>query len=333
MGRRRDLDSAVRAPEFTSYYGRPILKRPTWKTPDVPLYFFVGGLAGASGVLAPLARVTGRRRLARIARLVAAGGSLVGSGLLVHDLGRPARFLNMLRVFKPTSPLSIGSWILSSFAGLAGASAVSAETGIATPIGRLAEAGAAALGPALSTYTAVLVADTAVPAWHEAYRELPVLFAGSSAAAAGGLALVATGGAEATPGRRLGIVGAVADLTASAAMERRLEKLPGGVVDAYRTGRAGRLLRLARWLVGAGAVGALASGRSRPASAASGALLMAGSVVTRFGVFHAGLQSAAEPEHTVGPQRERLERDGDAKVVVERPRAAGQPRTTGAAKP
>jgi formate-dependent nitrite reductase membrane component NrfD len=318
--RRRDLQPAVRPPELTSYYGRPILKQPTWKNPDVPLYFFVGGLAGASATLAPLARATGRRRLARVARLVASGGALAGSGLLVHDLGRPARFLHMLRVFKPTSPLSVGSWILSSFGGLSTLSALSAETGIATPIGRAAEVGAAALGPALSTYTAVLVADTAVPAWHEAHRELPVVFAGSSAAAVGGLALVSVGGAEAAPGRRLGVAGAAVELAAGAVMERRLAALPGGVAEAYRTGKAGRWLRASRWLLGLGAAGAVTARRSRSLSAASGVLLMAGSLATRFGVFEAGRQSAADPAHTVGPQRERRERsaadDGRGKTLM-----------------
>lgn len=110
----------VPEPEFTSYYGRPILKQPVWKQPDVPAYLFVGGLAGASAVLAEGAALTGRPRLRRVARLAAAAGSTLGAGALMHDLGRPERFLNMLRMLKVTSPLSVGSWILASFSTLAG---------------------------------------------------------------------------------------------------------------------------------------------------------------------------------------------------------------------
>jgi formate-dependent nitrite reductase membrane component NrfD len=158
------------AAPFESYYGRPVIKPPVWKQPDVPVYLFVGGVAGVSAVLAEGAALSGRPGLERWARLAAAGGSAVGTVALVHDLGRPARFLNMLRVLKPTSPLSIGSWILAPFGGLSAAAAASNVTGRLPFLGRAAGWGAAALGPPLATYTAVLLCDTAVPAWHEAYR-------------------------------------------------------------------------------------------------------------------------------------------------------------------
>jgi len=179
----RGEQSMVPEAEFESYYGRQILKTPTWKTPDVPLYLFLGGLAGASAVLAEGARLTGRPELQRVARLAAAGGAAAGTVALVHDLGRPERFLNMLRVFKPTSPLSVGSYVLAPFSGLAGLAAASQVSGRLPRLGRLAGLGAAALGPPLATYTAALVSDTAVPAWHEAHRELPFIFAGSGATA------------------------------------------------------------------------------------------------------------------------------------------------------
>jgi formate-dependent nitrite reductase membrane component NrfD len=181
----------VPEPEFDSYYGKPILKRPVWKQPDVPLYMFLGGAAGVSAILAEGAAATDRPGLRRAARVLAAGGAGLGTVALVHDLGRPERFLNMLRVFKPTSPLSVGSWLLAPFSGLAGAALASELTGRMPMLGRAAGLGAAVLGPAVSTYTAALISNTAVPAWHEAYRELPFLFAGSAAAAGGGLALVA----------------------------------------------------------------------------------------------------------------------------------------------
>ena len=107
--------------EFSSYYGRQIVKTPTWKNPEVPLYFFLGGAAGTSSVIAALAEFTGRPKLARNAEYVSGVGALASVVLLIDDLGRPERFLHMLRVFKVTSPLSVGSYILSPFSALTSA--------------------------------------------------------------------------------------------------------------------------------------------------------------------------------------------------------------------
>ena len=292
----------VPEPEFESYYGRQIIKTPTWKTPDVPLYLFLGGMAGASAVLAEGAALTGNVVLERVTRLVAASGAGVGTVFLVHDLGRPERFLHMLRVIKPTSPLSVGSFILAPFSALSSAAAASCLTGRLPRLGRLAGLGAAAFGPPLATYTGALLANTAVPAWHEAHRELPFLFAGSGASAAGGMALLLTPVQHSRPARRMAIAGAAIELTASELLKRRL----GMVAEPYERGRPGRLMRLAsRMTLGATLVSTL-SGRSRAVSALCGATLVASSVVTRFGVFEAGLASARDPKYTVVPQRERM---------------------------
>ncbi len=304
--RRRERGSMVPPAEFTSYYGRPVLKRPTWKSPDVPIYFWAGGVAGTTAALAALADATGRPTLRRSGRVVAAGSALVGTAALIHDLGRPARFLYMLRVIKPTSPLSIGTWILSPFAAMACAAAASELTGITPRLGRLAGWGAAALGPILASYTAVLVADTAVPAWHEARNELPVLFVSSAAAAGGGVGLLAAAVADNRPAARLAAVGAAVELAAGRVMEQRLARLPGGIEQAYRTGLAGRWNRAAHTLTIVGGVGAVLGRRSRVCSAASGLALLAGSLATRFAVFEAGMASAVDPQHVVAPQRERL---------------------------
>jgi hypothetical protein len=290
--------------EFESYYGRQILKTPTWKSPDVPLYLFLGGMAGASAVLAEGAAVTGRPGLERVARLAAAGGATAGSVALVHDLGRPERFLNMLRVLKPTSPLSVGSFILAPFSTLAGAAAASHVTGRLPRIGRLSGLGAAALGPPLATYTAALLANTAVPAWHDAHRELPFLFGGSGAAAAGGLGMLCAPYAESGPAIRLAIAGAVVETAATEAMSKRL----GMVAEPYHEGNSGRLMKLQRRLTGAGLALSVLGLRSRLARRAAGATFVVGSLVTRFGVFEAGRQSARDPKYTVVPQRERLAR-------------------------
>ncbi|MEJ7799097.1 MAG: NrfD/PsrC family molybdoenzyme membrane anchor subunit, partial [Ilumatobacter sp.] len=97
------------------YYGKPIVRPHIWED-SIAWYFFTGGLAGASSVLAAAAELAGRPRLARHARRAAMVGLVPSPVFLIADLGRPARFYNMLRVFKPTSPMSVGSWLLSVYA-------------------------------------------------------------------------------------------------------------------------------------------------------------------------------------------------------------------------
>ncbi len=176
--------------EFTSYYGRPIIKPPVWKTPDVPLYLFLGGAAGTSSILAALADVTDRPTLTRAGRLMAGGGALASVAFLVHDLGRPERFLHMLRVMKPTSALSMGTYILSPFSAAAGATAAVELLGWFPRLKRFGGAVAALFGPPMTTYTAALLTHTAVPSWAAAHRKLPYVFAGSAMAAGGGALLV-----------------------------------------------------------------------------------------------------------------------------------------------
>ena len=262
----RGEQSMVPEPTFESYYGRPILKEPTWKTPDVPLYLFLGGLAGASALLAEGAALTGRHDLEKVARLAAAGGATAGTVALIHDLGRPERFLNMLRVLKPTSPLSVGSFILAPFSAFSGAAAAARVTGRLPRLGRLAGLGAAAFGPPLATYTAALVSNTAVPAWHEAHRELPFIFAGSGAQAAGGLAMVFVDRDQAAPARRMALAGAVVEIVAAEAVLKK-----GLVTEPYRTGRPGTLMRISRNATAvASAITLLGRGRSRLLSAVAG---------------------------------------------------------------
>ena len=177
-----------------SYYGKPIIKEPVWGTRDVGGYLFLGGLAGASSVLAGFAQAAGNHKQAKASKVAAAGAIGLSGVALVADLGRPERFLNMLRVFKPTSPMSVGSWLISAFGGASAAAAACAVTGRLPKAGAAATAGAALVGPAICTYTAALICDTAVPAWHDAHREMPYLFAGSAASAAGGLGMMVVPG-------------------------------------------------------------------------------------------------------------------------------------------
>jgi hypothetical protein len=142
-----------------------------------------------------------------------------------------------------------------------------------------------------------------VPTWHESSPELPFVFAGSAAAAAAGVALVAVPGAQVSPAQRLAVIGAALDLAASRRLESRLDL----VGTPLREGRSGRMLKAARALTAAGAVAAAVLGRrSRVGAAAAGVALIAGSALTRFGIFEAGVVSAEDPQYVVRPQRERL---------------------------
>jgi hypothetical protein len=291
-------------PAEDSYYGRPVIKEPVWKA-EVPTYLFVGGLAGASGTLA---FATGSRypALSRRAWLTSLAGLLVSPALLVSDLGRPGRFLNMLRMFKITSPMSVGSWVLAGSGASTTIAALTTVTGRFPLIGRLARPVAGLLGLPLATYTGALIAQTAVPVWHEGRRELPALFGAGAAVSAGAAATALAPCEEAGPARRLALIGAVAELVLSVSMERRL----GELARPYRDGPAAKYEKAARGLTLAGTVALMTtSRRNRPAAVAGSAMLLAGAVAKRWSVFKAGFSSAADPSYTVGPQRERV-RDG-----------------------
>ena len=318
-GRRRAEQPMVPPAEFASYYGKPVLKPPVWRAPDIPGYLFLGGLAGASSLLAAGADLTGRPGLSRVAKTGAAAAGGVSMIALVHDLGRPARFLNMLRVFKVTSPMSVGSWVLSGYVPAAAVAAATQLSGRLPQAGAAATAGAALLGPAVAAYTAALIADTAVPAWHDGYPELPFVFTGSGAMAAGGLGLLAAPERESAPARHLALLGQVMEMTAFERMTRRI----GMVAEPYHAGRAGTYVRIGQVLGGVGATGAALSGTPwvpagrprRVLAAVSGAALLGASLATRWGVFHAGLASARDPKYTVVPQRERLTRRARAPMT------------------
>ena len=292
--------------EVRSYYGRPVLKEPTW-TWEIPVYFFTGGLSGASSVLSLQAKLFGHEKLSRTALYLGAVADLVSPVLLVSDLGRPERFHHMLRVFKVTSPMNVGAWILLVNGGASSTAALLERLGALKPVRLLAELVAALFGPPLATYTGVLVADTAIPAWHEARRELPWLFGASAAASAGAAACVFLPPSEAGPARRLAVGGVAAEGAAMYTMELRL----GELGEVYHRGSAGTFSWAARGLAGAGALLLARRGRrSRAASVLGGALVCAGELCLRYAVYKAGFQSARDPKYTVKPQRERANRVG-----------------------
>ncbi|MDA8297399.1 MAG: polysulfide reductase NrfD [Actinomycetota bacterium] len=289
-----------------SYYGRAVLKPPVWQE-DIAYYFFLGGLSAGASLLAAGADQSGRTALRRGGRLGALGSLGLGTFFLVKDLGRPERFHHMLRVAKLTSPMSVGTWILSAY-GAACATAAAAEVWPAPrtrgrPARVLAVAGrpaglvAALLAPAVAAYTAVLIADTAVPAWNAARRELPFVFTASAAASAGGLGMIVAPPDEAAPARRLAQYGAIVELAASRRLEARREL----ALEPYRSGEAGRLLNRASALTAAGVLGSMLAGRrSRLAAVCSGAALLAGGVYERLGIFRAGVASTTDPRYVNG---------------------------------
>src|SRR5689334_23306825 len=304
---------AVPRARFRSYYGRPVLKPPVWEW-KIPAYFFTGGLSAGSALLAAGADLTGRPALRRAGRLGGFAALLASMYLLIADLGRPERFHHMLRVAKPSSPMSVGTWILVAYGpGSAVAAAAEILPGRlrSTLAGRVLRAtarpaglSAAAFAPGVAAYTAALLAQTAVPAWHEARRELPFVYTGSAAASGAGLGLICAPVAEAGPARRLAAAGAAAELVARRLINRR----PGVVRQAWTTGTPERLHRVAEYLTLGGAIGAVTlARRGRAAATASGLALLSGSVLQRFGTFRAGIASTEDPRYVVEPQRARLD--------------------------
>ena len=298
--------------EVRSYYGHPVIKGPTW-TWEIPCYFFTGGLAGASAVLSSAAKLCGNEKLSKTALYVGAAADAVSPVLLISDLGRPERFHHMLRVFKVTSPMNIGSWVLLVSGGASNTQALLELLGILKPVKIAAELVSTLFGPPLATYTGVLVADTAVPVWHEARQELPWLFGASAAASAGAAACLFLDPRDAGPARRLAVGGVAAEGAFMHAMELRL----GEVGEVYHQGAAGSFARAAKGLAGGGAaLLALRGRKSRTAAVVGGAMVCAGELCLRWSVYKAGLQSARDPKYTVKPQRERASRNGGSKATT-----------------
>jgi len=286
----------------TGYYGTPLLKSPGWKA-EIPLYFFVGGAAGAAAIIGSIAKLTGAEpRLARDARYLAAIGGAISPALLVSDLGMPSRFLNMLRVFKLQSPMSVGSWTLMAFSSSTAAAAIldtaKQRSKLFGPL-RIIESAShfvsALTGSVLSTYTGVLIGATAIPVWNENARLLPFHFATSGMAAA--TSMLELRGHNSPALNSLGILSSAAETVVGASIE--LRKHPA--LRPLKSGRSGWLTRLGGVLSGplplllrllAFSGDQKRDTNLRKVAAAS---TVAGSLVTRFAWTQAGAASAADP--------------------------------------
>lgn len=286
----------------TGYYGIPLLKEPPW-TWEIPLYFFVGGAAGAAAVVGAIADYTGTdRKLVRDARWIAAAGSVLSPPLLISDLGRPMRFLNMLRVFKPQSPMSVGVWTLLAFSGGAAAAAFAGfmrdRFGPSFPIRVLENAGTAAsllFGLPFSNYTGVLIGATAIPVWNENVRDLPLHFGASGLSAAVGV-LELMGHEKSRALQSLGVGAALFECWEGWRLESR--SIPG--LDPLKHGGSGWLTRAGGALAGpvplalrllSMAGGKRSSGSLRKWAAISA---IAGSLITRIAWVYAGHVSARD---------------------------------------
>lgn len=282
----------------TGYYGVPLLKQPAW-TWEIPLYFFVGGAAGSAAVVGAVARWMGHdQKLARDCRYIAAAGTALSSALLVADLGRPERFLAMLRVFKRHSPMSVGAWTLAVFGTCSAAAALAELANLrldARPIrfaGNFAEGISALSGLIFSNYTGVLIGATVVPVWNENVRTLPVHFGMSGLNSAVSI-LELLGHRH--PALNTLAMGASAIETLEG---YHIETTDKPVMEPLKRGRSGLVTRLGGVLSGpiplALRVAAVFAGkrRSRQLRRLAAASSLAGSMLTRFAWVQAGHESA-----------------------------------------
>jgi len=299
--------SKPRIPGDPTYYDRPVIKKSPWSW-DIPAYYYVGGASGGAMVLGGAATLLNRNGLNGLilkSRWIGTIGASVSAVLLIHDLGRPSRFLHMLRVFRPTSPMSMGTWILMAFSSSTGLSAI---VQFAPDRFRVAGDIAAVLGGifglGLSGYTGVLVANSVVPVWHQPHRLMPVLFMASGAASAA--AWIDLLGGNAQEHRAAGIfslTGKVVELTAAALLEREVAQVPE-VVRPLREGVSGALWQAGKMFSAVSLVFALVPKPSPVLRRVTAILATAGALCIRFGIHYAGQRSAMNPRATFHQQRQ-----------------------------
>jgi Polysulphide reductase, NrfD len=288
-----------------SYYGLPALKPPPW-TWEVPLYFFIGGISGMSACVALAAQIFhSQPALIRLALWMALIGAAICPVLLIADLGRPARFFNMLRVFKLQSAMSLGAWILVAFSNCALLAVVSFEFlfhGYVHPILSvglwLGVVSAALTGLLLASYTGVLIGATAIPVWSENRKLLPLHFLTSGLGGSAGILELAGFLIPAT--QILGYVASGIETLIGINLEVR--KNP---VDAplYRGG-SGWFLRIAGFVEGPAALLLRFFAGSSPAGRyAAAACFLTGALLSRFGWIWAGRVSARDPHALFRLQR------------------------------
>lgn len=281
-----------------NYYGLPVLKKPVW-TWEVPLYFFLGGIAGVSACIAFAAELFhADPALIRAALWMALIGAALCPPLLIADLGRPERFLNMLRVFKLRSPMSLGAWILVAFSGCAFLALGSDELilrGYATSslwidLRWIGELTGAITGLLLASYTGVLIGATAIPVWSQNRTIIPPHFLLSGLGSSAGI-LELLG--FLTPATQ--ILGFVASgMETLLAIFLQVRKRP---VDApLHHGGSGWALRIAELIEGLAALLLRAFwGGAHHGRYAAAVCFVLGALLSRYGWIWAGRASAQDP--------------------------------------
>jgi formate-dependent nitrite reductase membrane component NrfD len=276
----------------------PMMKAPVW-TWEVPLYFWFGGMAAGASFVGLACDIAGDERSARVARKVALAALVPSPPLLILDLGRPERFYNMLRIFKPRSPMSMGSWCLTVFGGLASAS-VGADLLGRRATARGLGAATAVVGGYLGSYTGVLLASTAVPVWARSRLFLGPIFVSTgtlTGAAITRLVLTATGlPAEHPTCQALGRVesGAIAaELLLSQANHHHL----GDLASVLEEGAGANWFRGAQWLARTGLAARLVRHRvSGPAEDVASVCFLGAALCFRFAWVRSGRSSAHDDE-------------------------------------
>lgn len=289
-----------------TYYDRPMLKEPVW-TWMVPLYYYTGGLTGAALALAAAAQLSRSRRIKKLirrCRWIGFLGAAVCGMLLVFDLGRPSRFFNMLRVFRPTSPMNMGAWLLSAVTASSSATLLfGARDGGRGAAGDAFGYVSGALGLAFATYTGVLISSTAVPVWQESRRVLPILFGASAMASLGyAFELFVENPEERRVTKAFGTAGQLAEIAASIAMEKQVSVVPR-VARPLKRGLSGFMWRAASALMATSLLLSFAPRRTRKRGIAAGLLGTCGSLLMRFAVERAGVASARDARASFHQQR------------------------------
>ena len=289
-----------------TYYDRPMLKEPVWIW-AVPLYFYVGGLSGAALTLGAATQVVDGDRLWRLVkkcRLVGGIAGGIGSALLIIDLGRPSRFYNMLRVFRPTSPMNVGAWVLAGAAPIGMGTALwSHKPGFRGEVADVVGLVGGALGMPLAGYTAVLISNTAIPVWQASRHSMPFLFiSGAMTSVAAFFQMWGPRRGERKVISTFGAIGRAGEFLALKAVEREAGRV-GHVAKPLHEGISGALLRISGVLTTASSVLSLWPGRSRKRQIVAGILGTAGAVALRYGIYDAGKASAANPRASFHQQR------------------------------
>ena len=286
--------------EERSYYGQPALKAPVW-TWEVPLYFFFGGVAGMASCIAFVAQLFHADPvLVRLSLWAALVGAAICPVLLISDLGRPARFLNMLRVFKLRSAMSMGAWILVAFSNCVFLAVLSFELhsrGVLNPLSGwllwLGEASGALTGLLLASYTGVLIGATAVPVWSENRKLLPPHFLTSGLGSASAILELAGFLIPAT--QFLGFFTSGIETL----IEFMLLTRKGSRDAPLHHGVSGRTLLIAGLMEGPAALLLRILGRATPAGRyAAAACFLVGALLSRYAWIWAGRSSAGDP-HTL----------------------------------